>query len=111
MKLTIEQMGQLLHLSRTASRRRQKRFLRELGGTGDSPELDSVLARLSRHTQKARIEAAAEKASEQTEPFQRLAVFPETHALLKSIHEAVNADRPRGEPVSMARIVHLALEE
>ncbi|MEM8666159.1 MAG: helix-turn-helix transcriptional regulator [Planctomycetota bacterium] len=44
MKLTTGQLGQLLHKSRNQPRRNQKRFLKDLGGSGSADELDEMLA-------------------------------------------------------------------
>lgn len=44
LKLSTEQLGQLLHKSRHEPRRLQKRYLKELSGEGSAEELDAVLA-------------------------------------------------------------------
>ena len=47
--LTIEQLAQVLYRVNLASRRRAKGYIRQLGLPGDSPTLDSVLARIRNH--------------------------------------------------------------
>lgn len=44
MILTIDQQAQLLFKSKHEPRRNQKRFLKDLGGSGSAEELDEVLA-------------------------------------------------------------------
>ena len=44
MKLTVDQQAQLLFKAKHEPRRNQKRFLKDLGGSGSAEELDEVLA-------------------------------------------------------------------
>lgn len=44
MKLSIDQQAQLLFKAKHEPRRNQKRFLKDLGGSGSAEELDEVLA-------------------------------------------------------------------
>lgn len=44
MNLSPEQLGRLLFKSACEPRRNQKRYLKDLGGTGSAEELDAVLA-------------------------------------------------------------------
>ena len=88
MDLTTEQLAKLLYKSKHESKHRQKRFLKELGGTGSTVELDAMLLHAARSS-----EAVAQ--SEDLEKERSPLPFPRKNAVDPAVSELLSQVRDR----------------